>query len=422
MIRFKYLSRIGFILVCSSGGLQAYPDVIKQDTVSLNLKTAEQRFINENLSLLSAKYDIDIAKSNILQSRLWYNPNLSYSQGIYNGALKRSGNNGEHDVQLHQLFSLAGKHRNAVRLARILAEKSEYAFEEFVRDLKFELYSNYSNLYAAQEKIKVYNGEITNLHRLITATDQQLKLGAIAGNEVIRLKAELQNIKNQSVTTEAELEEAEKNLKILLNYDYNSFLVAEELPILKIDLPPLQDVITQAEKNRPDLMAAHTDVKVQHQNLKLQRSQAIPDLTLGLEYDEASASVPYFYGAGASMDIPLFNRNQGQVLAAKKGFEKSKLLDTLALQTVRTEVVSAYSRLNKIKLQLADMDPSYGANLEQLIRFAVENYNKRYISLLEFLDQLRTYANAKESLIELNDHYFSALHYLNFTTGTDIIK
>ena len=176
------------------------------------------------------------------------------------------------------------------------------------------------------------------------------------------------------------------------------------------------------KKNRPDLLLAHKEVEYEQRNLKLQKATRAPDVTLGLEYDRAGSYTTNYYGIGASMDLPVFNRNQGEVRAAKATVKNRSCWILLQNNTVKNEVVGAYMRLNSVKNQTESLSSSYPTDIEQLLDAAVKNYNKRYISLLEFLDQIRTYNAAKQGLIELSADYFNAKQYLNYTTGTDIVK
>ncbi len=402
-------------------------ELFKQDTLKLDIAQAEQRFLNKSIRLMAAKFDVDIAKANILQAKQWYNPNLSYSQQLYDPETQNYFDNsratGQVDVQLNQLVSIAGKHMNTVKLAKIDAEKSQLLFDEVVRSLKFELYTDFSNLLAAQQKTKLIAYEETNLNLLINAEEQELKLGAIAGNEIVRLKAERMNIRNEALSIEGDLLEAQKGLKQLLNYPYTSYLVAVDLKPSIGDIPPFDQVMLAAEKNRPDLLLANTEVKYQSQNLKLQKSTAVPDLTIGLEYDRRSSYVENYYGIGASMDIPFFNRNQGNIKVAKFQLEQAKALDTLQTNEVKNEIANSYVTLYKIKSRLNSIaDSKTSSDIEDLVTSAVKNYEKKYIGLLEFLDQLRTYKDAKFGLIDLNSSYFISIQQLNYTVGTTILK
>ena len=194
---------------------------VKMDTIKISIASAEDRFVNMSLYLVAAKYNIDIAKSNVLQAKSWVNPNISYSQELYDPARNRYFDNsstlGQIDVQLSQLISIAGKYTNSIKLAKLAAEKSEYAFNDVLRGLKFDLYNNYTSLVVDQQKLKLYQYQINNLNQIINATEQELKLGAIPGNDLIRLKTERQNLQNLLLSVVSDFYSVQSELKILLN-------------------------------------------------------------------------------------------------------------------------------------------------------------------------------------------------------------
>ncbi|WP_244265142.1 TolC family protein [Leptospira alexanderi] len=74
-------------------------------------------------------------------------------------------------------------------------------------------------------------------------------------------------------------------------------------------------------------------IKAEETNLALQRSLAIPDLTLGGSWDPAGNYVNNYYGFTVSMSIPTFDRNQGNIreseliLASKKAKYEEKNQD-----------------------------------------------------------------------------------------------
>ena len=53
------------------------------DTLQLSFPEAEKVFLQNNLSLLAGKYNVDINKALVQQARLWDNPILTTDQNIY---------------------------------------------------------------------------------------------------------------------------------------------------------------------------------------------------------------------------------------------------------------------------------------------------------------------------------------------------
>lgn len=396
---------------------------LKEDTVYITIPAAEQRFISKNLNLLMSKYDVSIAQANYLQAKLWYNPNISYSQELYNPYTKEYLNQSdEYAVQVQQLITIAGRHSAFAKLNKIGIKQAEYQLADILRSLKYQLYTDLSDLYSNQQLIKLYENEAASIKKLIQSAQEQYKLGNMAGNDVIRLQAELQDVIAQEVTSRQAVYTDEKELQTLLVYPEKTYLVAREIQASPVSIPSYPALLDSAEKNRPDLMLAGEGVTYQQQNIKLQRATAMPDITLGTGYDLASSASPNFWDVAASMDIPFFNRNQGNIAAAKYQESQAELKDSMALYTVKDEVTSAYCSLYHISNQLNQVNPEYVSDLDNMMNDAIQNYNHHYINLLDFLDQVRTYIDAETNLINLHVQYFNAIHYINYTTGIDIIK
>ena len=73
------------------------------DTVKLSLPEAEKIFLQKNLSLLAAKYNIDANQALVQQAKLWDNPVLSTDQNIYDGK-KGDGQFFRHDANNGTFF------------------------------------------------------------------------------------------------------------------------------------------------------------------------------------------------------------------------------------------------------------------------------------------------------------------------------
>lgn len=404
----------------------------KTDTVSLTLNEAEQRLISQDLAIIAARYNVEIAKTNVLSAKLWYNPNITYGQTLFNNGTGRffdisnpqnNSGNGEWYVQLQQLISYAGRHTNLVKLNKIDLERSSYVFEEVVRALKLEMYNDFSTLMGDQQKVLLYQYQISALNNLISATKKQISLGVSSKNDLIRLEAEAQDDRNQLLAVESELQDNETDLKIILHYPLKTFIKAKNDDIgLHIQIPSFAEILNAANQNRGDLKLAHKTLDYQVQNLKLQRSLAVPDLSIGVEYDKAGGAGYDYSGISLSSDVPVFNRNQGELKAAKIQISQAEVNDSLQTNMVQNQVEGAYLKLINYKSQYDLTDMNYSSDLDQMGKSAIDNYKKQLISLLDFLDQMRSYTEAKAGLIDAKTNYFNAIQNINYQVGTTIIK
>ena len=401
----------------------------KEDTIYLNIPNAEQRFVNMNLSLLAKQYDVKIAQATYLQAKLWYNPNLTYGQTLYNEDSKKFFDNnypsqGEVDrtFQLQQLLTIGGRHSATAKLAKVGVKQSQFQLADLLRSLKYQMYTDISDLYNNQSLVYMYVSEEEKIKHLVESTKALYKAGNASGNDVIRLQAQLQDIVAQEITTRQAISNDEQDLGILLVYPGNTYIVVKDLGMSIGEIPPYLSILDSAKNNRPDLKLAYAGVQYSEQNLKLQHSTSVPDLTLGVSNIGAGSVVPDYWGITASIDLPAFNRNQWNVRAAKEEEKQAELNDSLALYSVMNQVTAAYTNLYRINNQYAQIDSQYGNDLEEMMNNAINNFDKRYINLLDLLSQINTYIDGKTNLINMKVQYFNAIHSINYTTGIDIIK
>jgi cobalt-zinc-cadmium efflux system outer membrane protein len=270
--------------------------------------------------------------------------------------------------------------------------------------------------------VKLYKIEETKIQHLVDITQQLYSKGNAAGEDVIRLQAQYQDVVAQEVTSQQSVYSDEQDLRILLGYHGNTYIVAKISVPGSITIPPFTALQDSAKKNRPDLMLANAGVEFSEKNITLQHATSVPDLTIGVANIGAGSVLPSYWGVSASMDLPVFSRNQWNVAAAKYGKSQSELNDSLILFTVQSQVTNAFCTLYRLNDQLHQVDSHYEQNLQDMMDNAFKNYEKRYISLLDYLSETTTYIDGMTNLINLRMHYFNAIHELNYTTGIDIIK
>ena len=393
-----------------------------KDTV-LSFTQAKARLMKANLSLLASYYDINIAKASVIQARVWDNPYF-----VFNGDLYSNEENeyfhfrNQHLLQIEQTFSYAGKHTNTVKLARVGVEMAEKQMEDVLRSLLFEMGNTYCDLAALQEKQFLYQQVILSYDKLMAATRKQLELGAISLTEALRLESEYVTVKTDAITNYNEKEKVISDLRILLRFPQDTtFTVEQKIPITaqEFDANALAE---QAVTLRPDVQVKKFDKKYQERNLKLQKSTSVPDLKLAYQpRDRGSNYVRPYQGFNIEFNIPLFDRNQGGIKQAEFSLQKSVLEFQQIENQVRNEVVASYNRYRSSNAGLANYKPEFIDQLRQLNKSTNENFQKRNISLLQFIDQQRIFIQTNLQLIELKQQFLNNVNELNFSVGTTLI-
>lgn len=393
-----------------------------RDTV-ITFQEAKARLLRANLGLLAAYYDIDIARAGVVQARLWNNPYFVFNGDLYSMEANEYFHfRNQHLLQVEQTFSIAGKHTNTVKLARLNAEMAEKQMEDVLRSLLFEMSNTYADLASLQAKQLLFRQVMTGYEKLMIATRQQLQVGAISLTESLRLESEYLAVKTESVQNYNEQEAVMATMRTLLRFP------ADTTFHLELRVPPIFQefdagvLAEQAVQSRPDVLAQKLDLKYQERNLKLQRSTGVPDVKLAYQpRDRGSNYVRPYQGFNVEFNIPLFDRNQGEIQAAQFSMKKSALQYADIENRVRNEVVAAYNRYRSSNTGLSGYDEDFLSRLTELNRNTNENFQKRNISLLQFIDQQRIYIQTNIQLIELKQQYINNVNELNFSVGTNLI-
>ncbi len=407
-----------FVIVLAAGhSLAQTPDTV------VSFQEAKVRMLNYNLGLLASYYDIGIAKAKVIQARVWNNPNFIINGDMYNQETNEYFNLRSQSLwQFEQTFSWAGKHTNSVRLARIGVEMAEKQMEDVIRSMLFELGNTYCDLAALQSKHILYQQVLSNYDRLMEATRKQLEVGAISTTEAVRLEAEYLDVKADALGNYNEKERVAGNLRSLLRFPQDTtFFVEQRIPIVGEDFDPVY-LATQAVETRPDLQAAKINVRYQERNIKLQQASGFPDIKFGYQpYDRGSNYIRPYHGFTTEIFLPIFDHNQGRIKQAKLSASQSDLQFAQIENQARNEVAAAYNRYKSANAGLANYSGQFLDRLKELNQSTNANFQKRNISLLQFIDQQRIFILTNIQLIELKQRFLNNINELNFSVGQTLI-
>jgi cobalt-zinc-cadmium efflux system outer membrane protein len=400
-----------------------------QDTLRLTLPGAEQLFIENNLLLLAEQYNIDAAQAATIQAKLYNNPGIAVSGGVYNPELKKvpdiSNRNGQYTIEVQQLILLAGKRNKQIKLAETGGQLAGERFNEVLRTLRYAVRSNFYQLYFLQQSYGTYDLQIASLETLSETYSALQSRGVVTLKDLVRIRSLLYSLKAGQTILQNEMNDVRAELQLLLQKNGTHLLPVlapgeEQIP--SVANLPLQGLIDTAYANRYDLRMAQTGRLWAEQNLALQKALAVPDLTIGGSFDKRSAHVENATFLHLAIDLPFFNRNQGNIKAAKAGIAQSKTLWQFQQSQVENEVQKAYGKALNAERMLSSIDPKFSGDFEKLLHSITENFQKRNISLLEFTDFYESYKESLLQLHHLQNQRMQAIEELHFAIGKIILN
>ena len=395
---------------------------------TLTLKEAEQRFLERNLSLIAERYNIDMAQAQVLQAKLFENPVISLEQNVYNrlnGKYFDFGKEGEAVVEIEQVIYLAGQRNKQVRLEKINKEIAEYQFEEVMRTLRQELNEKFVEVYFLSKSIAIYEKEVNSLQVLLGGMKIQQEKGNISLMEISRLESMLFSLRKEKNERENDLLTTRGELNLLLNLpeDTQVQLSLDEEVLQQLDLSQLSFADLKAIINeRPDQKIARSTVNASRANLKLQKSMAFPEFSVKGNYDRVGNFINDYFAIGVSLSVPIFNRNQGNIKAARFSIQQAGVQQEYAANRADMELFTAYTSLEKATQLYQSTNMGLERNFEKLITGVNENFTRKNISLLEFIDYYDSYKETCIQLYEIKKNVFLAMENLNTVVGQNVLN
>ena len=395
---------------------------------TLTLKEAEQRFLERNLSLIAERYNIDMTQAQVLQAKLFENPVISLEQNVYNrlnGKYFDFGKEGEAVVEIEQVIHLAGQRNKQVRLEKINKEIAEYQFEEVMRTLRQELNEKFVEVYFLSKSIAIYEKEVNSLQVLLGGMKIQQEKGNISLMEISRLESMLFSLRKEKNERENDLLTTRGELNLLLNLpeDTQVQLSLDEEVLQQLDLSQLSFADLKAIINeRPDQKIARSTVNASRANLKLQKSMAFPEFSVKGNYDRVGNFINDYFAIGVSLSVPIFNRNQGNIKAARFSIQQAGVQQEYAANRADMELFTAYTSLEKATQLYQSTNMDLERNFEKLITGVNENFTRKNISLLEFIDYYDSYKETCIQLYEIKKNVFLAMENLNTVVGQNVLN
>ena len=153
-------------------------------------------------------------------------------------------------------------------------------------------------------------------------------------------------------------------------------------------MPQLAALLETALSNRPDLRAAELDVETSAERARWQRSRLLalvaPQLSIK---DVGTPGVRS--GPGLNMDLPVFNRNQGQISRADAEVLRFGRVYVSIRDRVEQEVVEAYERITQAQTSVVVLREQVRPTVDESIQLTERAYQSGDVSLLNVLEATR---------------------------------
>ncbi len=395
-------------------------------TRRMTMDEADSIAVNNNLKLKASLLDIDAAEGLWTQAKRLENPEVQLMHNVQNPENRKwmdMGYEGQTDIQVSQPIAIGGQRRNKVRQAEAALNASRATHDATALDVRHEARTTFIDLYNAQQKLKVYDKEIGSVEKIHNAYEEQSCKGNVSRMQAFRIAAMLSQLRADKAEMQLCVNELKARLSVLLNIDGTEDIeavidedsaissVAENLALLQPltdmrNTSLLQDII----RNHPEMTQARYEEESAAHAVKAEKADALPHISLNGEWDKNGSIGHNFFAVGATVTVPLWNRNRGNIRSAKAQHERSVIERQQKEQELRTALTTHYNAtLQSLKL-VEEQKKHLATDLDQLMEAAEQQVMKRNITVVEFVDLYSSYRDtrfqmedAKAMLIKSNE-------------------
>ena len=423
---------IRIILLCIVVIFQCKHKIVAQDTLKITVEQAERAFLEKNLQLLAERCNIGIADAAIVQAKVLNNPTIGMGDINFwksNAAEELDvsptpfGNRIVFSLELEQMIRTAGKRRKLIDVEKVSKEIATQEFETFLLGLKTELRIILHEAIFLQSYLEIINVQYKTISNLVEVYKNQTTMGNISKGELIRLQSSLIELETEANETRTELNKQYKELKVLLNSKPNS-----EIRIISETVIPknpneilLNDLLETAENSRPEFLLSDLNIKQKEKLLRYEKSQRSPDISLSMSYDRYGGVWKNFVGIGIGVDIPVFDRNQGNIKMAKLSIEQANYNADYEKNKIRQEIAEIYNNYKmNYDFYRKLIDNDFSEDLENMLEVYSRNFLNKNINMLEYIDFMYAYQTTKQAILMAKKNLNTSFAELEFSINNPI--
>lgn len=403
------------------------------DPAGLTVERLVTTAFERRADLLAARQRLAIAEGRLIQAGLRPNPTLDTEYG--SARFLAGSAESTLDVGVSQVFETAGKRAKRVEVAR--AELAQVRAEVLAleRQLAADIRASYGRAFAAARQLDVLEQLIATNEELVRVTNARLKEGDVAPLDVNLVTVEADRLRAQIIKTRAGLEGELISLRALAGFETTEPLRIAPFP----DRPPRLDLgvveLTDiALRERADLRAARLAEEAGTARIRLAESLRTPNVAGSVRYSRESrvTDFPPALGVGAvgqtdnvlrfgvAVDIPIFNKNQGEIASAVGERAQAERQREFLEATIRRDVALAYRRYRAaaeaVVLYATRILPASQSNLRS-VRAA---YGLGEFSTFDVISEQRRLIESQTGYNDAVRDYYDALADLERALGTPL--
>jgi outer membrane protein, heavy metal efflux system len=390
--------------------------------VRITLDDAVRLALEHNHALAAARTTIQQSQAQEITANLRPNPVLMADAQflpIFNPnrwTADYTDQSAQFDLGASYLFERGKKRQHRLQAAKDLTAVTISQVADNERTLSFQAATLFVSVLLAEDNLSLAQKDLQSFQSTVDISEARFKAGDMSEGDYLKIK--LQLLQFQTDVSQAKLARVEALVGLREQLGYES-VPADYDVAGTLDYSPVkttkEEALAMAADHRPDLRAAIQGVAAansQHE-LAIANGKRDPTLTLLYTHTGGMGTASTFF----NMEVPIFNRNQGEIARTRFAVTQAEELRRAAEETVDGDVTGAYEGVGSND-QIVRLYRSGYLNESRLsLEISEYAYKRGAASLLDFLDAERSYRATQLAYRQALASYMLAVEQLREVTG-----
>jgi cobalt-zinc-cadmium efflux system outer membrane protein len=390
------------------------------------------RALADNPDLRAAQAEVEAGRGRLLQAGLRPNPMLDLG-----GQRNVTGPDNNLMVGVTVPLDLNRRKEGRVGVAERELEMKHAQVAERERRLRAEVQMKAADVLAARRDLEVTDELLRVNREALALIGERVRRGAVPPLEESLLLVEVNRLEAKRRLLESQLEVFTLQLKALTAFPPEASLSLKgELipPAMTLDRPA---GVARALQRRPDLQVAQADAAMARAKILKEQAEGRWDASVNFGYQrqdfgydlqgltDRGATRPiqdvfHYVGAGLTITLPIRNRNEGNIAAARAEALATERRVEFTVLTIRQEVVAAFTQHDAAQRALE----IYARGVRDLARQNLDVVRKTYdlgrASLLDVIAEQRRFIEIEMGYTESLKQAYNAVVEIERAVATAV--
>lgn len=387
----------------------------------LTLEKSIQIGINHTPEMEAARAQVGMQQGLVKQSTAWANPNVSVQADNFLGIEDASGGYDFTEIAVSQAIPVF-RAKKQQKQAELGVAKAEAMYQQQQLQLEHRIAQSFYDVQMKQALLRLSEQRLYAIQqRQRTKNKDDLLVRYLTPLDVMRLNIAQETAQQQLAQAEGLYHEAALSFKALLGLSLEQTL---SLPALEtVQTPYSRSMLDAALGQHPSLQVGRYAIAEAEAGIAVAYAARLADpvVTLFMRNDFLAGQRDTVTGLMVSMDVPLWNQNQGGVNQAKYRVQQNQATVEVVQRDLQVSVHKSFVHVSHLIEQAKHYQSKVLKPAKKMLKLTNQAFNAGELNVLNVVDAYKVYYDAQAAYIQMLTSAWQELALLRLNAGISVI-